>query len=46
MERVPIEVFAPTSTAAADYAAIAEQFLHPLPLVSRNVVPLRQQRSS
>ncbi len=46
MERVPIEVFAPGSTASVDYAAIAEQFLSPLPVVSRNVVPLRQQRSS
>src|SRR5215471_7876498 len=42
MDRAPIEVFAPTSTASADYAAIAEQFLSPLPLVGRNVVPLRQ----
>ena len=44
LERVPIEIFAPHSTAAADYAAIAEQLLHPIPMVARNVVPLRQQR--
>jgi hypothetical protein len=39
-------VLAPGSTASIDYAAIAERFLSPLPLPSRNVVALRQQRSS
>jgi chromosome partitioning protein len=43
MERVPIEVLAPGSTASVDYAAIAEQLLSPLPVVGRNVVPLRQR---
>src|SRR5712691_9242586 len=43
MERVPIEVLAPGSTASIDYAAIAEQLLSPLALHSRNVVPLRQR---
>ena len=46
MSRVPIEVFAPDSTASVDYAAIAEQLLSPLPVVKRNVVSLRQRRSS
>lgn len=46
MERVPIEVMAPDSTAAHDYAAIAEQFLNPLPIVGQNVVPIRQQRAN
>ena len=46
MERVPIEVLAPGSTASIDYAAIAELFLSPLPVPRRNVVALHQQRSS
>jgi chromosome partitioning protein len=44
MERVPIEVLAPNSTASVDYAAVAELLLSPLPLPARNVVQLRQQR--
>lgn len=45
MERVPIEVLAPNSTASVDYAAVAELLLSPLLLPRRTVVPLRQQRT-
>jgi chromosome partitioning protein len=43
MERVPIEVLAPGSTASIDYAVIAEQLLSPLALHTRNVVSLRSR---